>query len=434
MDASSLIGTAYRVDLLLNRYGTGTTTKFGVPKRPRRWLSAYCNWPAPLCCRRPPSSTCSGIAVRCSQAPQNRSPMLCVRCGGAPLLLLALSLSLSSLAAGAPPAPQFSQQLSQSQLRDAIGAAEGDAPLGVGAAGAAAGGRPGRSLLKKAAPPPPKPPLPNFEIGVPAPPKPKLKCAVLQAASCWLDAWPKSCMLPKSRPPTAPKPLPPPPHSTLTLPDLFRREWQGSAVRERRQQLSSSIFLIPKHPGKDYVALCVIARDAHADVLEWLNHHIRCGAWSACPACMTSAKTSVRQLKQRAVWFIYTAAPLAFLAAGAGWAWARCTSGTTPAIRPCRRLCRSAAAAAAAAAAERGGLVFLLCAAGWLQRDAGAAAALHKFSSLFLTLQLLCRATSMPAWWNTSTSQRCSTPAASRRCMRTMGEHSTHVPAQSPQG
>lgn len=50
-------------------------------------------------------------------------------------------------------------------------------------------------------------------------------------------------------------------------------------MREARQELSSSTFLLPKHPGKDYVALCVIARDAHADVLEWVNHHIRCGAW-----------------------------------------------------------------------------------------------------------------------------------------------------------
>ena len=156
--------------------------------------------------------------------------MVSVRSGGAPLLLLALSLSLSSLAAGAPPAPQVSQHLSQAQLRDAIGAAEGDAPLGGGAAGAARGGRPGRSLLKKAAPPPPKPPLPNFEIGVPAPPKPKLKCVVLQAASCLLEAWPKSCMPLKSRPSTAPNRgshLTAPPN--ITLPALHAGS--GRAVR-----------------------------------------------------------------------------------------------------------------------------------------------------------------------------------------------------------
>ncbi len=98
--------------------------------------------------------------------------------GLAPLLLLALSLSCGALAAGALQAPQPTQQLSQVQQSDAIGAAEGVAPLAGGGAGAAAGGgRPGRSLLKQAAkPPPPSPPLPNFEIGVPAPPKQKLRC------------------------------------------------------------------------------------------------------------------------------------------------------------------------------------------------------------------------------------------------------------------
>lgn len=73
------------------------------------------------------------------------------------------------------------------------------------------------------------------------------------------------------------------PHPLCSLPPCPPgcSEWQSGAVRERRQQLSSSTFLVPKHPGKDYVALCVIARDAHADVLEWLNHHIRCAMHAA---------------------------------------------------------------------------------------------------------------------------------------------------------
>lgn len=56
-------------------------------------------------------------------------------------------------------------------------------------------------------------------------------------------------------------------------------------MRERRQELSSSTFLAPNHPGKDYVSLCVVARDAHADMLEWLNHHIRWVLPCGCSAC-----------------------------------------------------------------------------------------------------------------------------------------------------
>lgn len=114
--------------------------------------------------------------------------MHCPQRGGAPLLLLALSLSI--LVAGALPAPRPSQQQSTSQ-RDEIGAAAGDAPLVGGAAAAAAGAaaRPGRGLLKKPTKPPaPKPPLPNFEIGVPAPPKEQLKC-VGQLLFCVGAGW-----------------------------------------------------------------------------------------------------------------------------------------------------------------------------------------------------------------------------------------------------
>lgn len=143
-------------------------------------IAACCR---PLLCRRRAAARCAGSTcsrgVRsCAQAYRQQSQMLCARRGLAPLLLLALSLSCGALAAGALQAPQPSQQRSQVQRSDAIGAAEGGAPLAGGGAGAAAGGgRPGRSLLKQAAkPPPPSPPLPNFEIGVPAPPKQKLRC------------------------------------------------------------------------------------------------------------------------------------------------------------------------------------------------------------------------------------------------------------------
>lgn len=99
--------------------------------------------------------------------------MRCTRGGGAPRLLLALSLSW--LAAAALPAPRPSNQRSQHALNHAI-AAEGDALLpGRAAAAAASAGSQGRSLLKQ--------PLPNFEIGVPAPPKKEFRCA---AGLLWL--------------------------------------------------------------------------------------------------------------------------------------------------------------------------------------------------------------------------------------------------------
>ncbi len=130
-------------------------------------------------------------------------------------------------------------------------------------------------------------------------------------------------------------------------------------MRERRQQLSSSTFLVPKHPGKDYVALCVIARDAHADVLEWLNHHIRCvgvcnmlrmaclvdratGASDArshtlaARACHLGCALSVCPLQAACCCSHRMNLPHTLLLPYvllAGWAWARCICGTMPATR-----------------------------------------------------------------------------------------------------
>eukprot|EP00887_Chlorella_sp_A99_P003217 scaffold9.g3217.t1 len=96
----------------------------------------------------------------------------------------------------------------------------------------------GAGLL--AQPPPPPPPtdwahLPNFEIGVPAPPA--------------LPAWEWAAA---QRPPGGSAALP--------------------------LELSSSSYLDPTHPGPGFLAMCLIARDAHADLLEWINHHLRLGA------------------------------------------------------------------------------------------------------------------------------------------------------------
>ena len=180
---------------------------------------------------------------------------------GVPLLLLALSLSWLA-AAGALPGPGLSEQRSQHAL-SLEGAAEGDAVLGGAAASAAAGaGVQGRNLLKQ--------PLPNFEIGVPAPPKKEFRCAAGMLSACRVASSRAAIMRTHRHPP--PRADRPP---CSLAPCLPGSKWQSIAVRERRQELSSSTFLAHNHPGKDYVSLCVVARDAHADMLEWLNHHIR---------------------------------------------------------------------------------------------------------------------------------------------------------------
>lgn len=124
-----------------------------------------------------------------------------------------------------------------------------------------------------------KDPLPNFEIGVPAPPKKDLRCALLCEALGLPTV--NHRPLPLPTPPSLPdQPLPPfssPWHAPL------RSQWQASATRERTQEMSSAGFVAPNHPPLGYVALCVVARDAHADLLEWLKHHLRCPAGCCLP-------------------------------------------------------------------------------------------------------------------------------------------------------
>ncbi|KAL4447479.1 hypothetical protein ABPG75_004698 [Micractinium tetrahymenae] len=135
---------------------------------------------------------------------------------GRPLGLPAAAVLLLLLnAAWGAPAPL--EQLLKGNGNAAVTA--GQAPS---AAAAAAAGR--RSLQAGR-----KKPLPNFEIGVPAPPR-----------------------------------------------KVFR-QWQQAAVRERVQEFGSASFVAPGHPPLGYVAICVVARDAHADLLEWVNHHLRLG-------------------------------------------------------------------------------------------------------------------------------------------------------------
>lgn len=98
------------------------------------------------------------------------------------------------------------------------------------------------------------------------------------------------------------------------------------------------------HPPLDYVALCLVARDAHADLLEWVNHHLRWvgegggrSGQAARQRLQRMAPTPMRKpqplLAQSRSSTALPAPRCSGPAAFAGWAWARCTCGTTPASR-----------------------------------------------------------------------------------------------------
>ena len=81
---------------------------------------------------------------------------------------------------------------------------------------------------------------------------------------------------------TSPSHPTPPPFPHLSCPPAAPcSAWQASKVRELPQEFSSASFVAPGHPAMGYVAICVVARDAHADMLEWINHHVR---WAVLPA------------------------------------------------------------------------------------------------------------------------------------------------------
>lgn len=147
--------------------------------------------------------------------------------GAAPLLLAALLLQLVTPGALAPslPQPSAADWLAQ-------GAGDRGQAADLPAAAASASEQQRRLAAADASlprQPHPHKPLPNFAIGVPAPPAKQLG------------------------------------------------PWQQGAARERAQEMSSADFLAEDYPVLGYVALCLVARDAHADLLEWLNHHLRLG-------------------------------------------------------------------------------------------------------------------------------------------------------------
>lgn len=184
-------------------------------------------------------------------------------CGAPASLLAALLLQLVALGVSSTRPPR--------SLTEALLPGDSGWPVTHGQRASAEGGRRRRGLQQK--------PLPNFEIGVPGPPKKQLGWVLLPIWNGHLHGLTQEYL-----PPYAPPPLPPTaaaaPAPTHHPP--ARSRWQATAVRERTQELSSSSFVAPNHPGLGYVALCVVARDAHPDMLEWLNHHIRYGmAWLA---------------------------------------------------------------------------------------------------------------------------------------------------------
>lgn len=61
---------------------------------------------------------------------------------------------------------------------------------------------------------------------------------------------------------------------------LSLRAWQETAApRPFIIEMTSSLFVSPHVPkaGSGYVAACLIARDAHEDIAEWIFHHIKLG-------------------------------------------------------------------------------------------------------------------------------------------------------------
>lgn len=89
----------------------------------------------------------------------------------------------------------------------------------------------------------------------------------------------------------AAKTLNPKPFSSADLPSFentpippkkFFADWQAEQQQQNPVQtaeLTSSSFLFSGSPppGSGYVAACLIARDAHDDLVEWINHHLRLG-------------------------------------------------------------------------------------------------------------------------------------------------------------
>lgn len=43
--------------------------------------------------------------------------------------------------------------------------------------------------------------------------------------------------------------------------------------------MGSATFLLPDAPQRGYVAACVVARDAHVDIVEWVHYHLKLGIW-----------------------------------------------------------------------------------------------------------------------------------------------------------
>lgn len=57
-------------------------------------------------------------------------------------------------------------------------------------------------------------------------------------------------------------------------------QWQRQPGRGNvPEELGSGTFLLPGHPPRGYAAACLVVRDAHDDIGEWVRHHLRLGFW-----------------------------------------------------------------------------------------------------------------------------------------------------------
>lgn len=66
----------------------------------------------------------------------------------------------------------------------------------------------------------------------------------------------------------------------MSFPEWRKKNLQGILKQGHTEELTSSLFLVPEAKplkGKNYVASCLVVRDDHDGIIEWINHHLSLG-------------------------------------------------------------------------------------------------------------------------------------------------------------